>query len=196
MRRRAARDGGQLLILAGVVLILAFVISAFAVSELATEQQKLQRGPDSELPKLFREVRDKVAGTMHGLSFGRIENATLMAHFDSTRAELEQQGRSHGVHTVLRLANATDAYAVKTERANFTAPGGGAAQCPDGNRTYALKSHNGSRDWTGKAYDCADDGIVWDMDERKASGLVVYLFMADRSARIEETLAIALNKDA
>lgn len=191
--RARDREGGQMLILAGVVLILAFLLAAFAVSEITSQQQQLQRGAQSDLPKLFREARDKVANTMAGLSYQGIDNATVTSRFDSQIQELEQQGRGRGVHMVLRLANGTDVTAGKGEFLNFTKDVAGAA-CPGyaSNRTYNMLSYNASRNYTDKQWDCGDDGIVWDRDVLAIRGLIAYLFMADPAARVEETFVIAV----
>lgn len=193
-QRAKGRDEGQVLILAGVVLILAFLLAAFAVGELASEQQHLQRGTESDLPKLYREAREKVANTMAGLTYQGIDNATLLTRFDSTRLELEQQGRARGIHAILRLANGSDPLAPKGEYQNFTTnAAGGACAGFASNRTYTMLSYNASRNYTTVWWDCADDGIVWDPAQMKVTGVLLYLFMADPAARLEETFAVAVN---
>jgi hypothetical protein len=188
-QRVRGRDEGQVLILAGVVLILAFLLAAFAVTELNSEQQHLQRGTESDLPKLFRETREKVANTMDGLAYTAIDNTTLLSRFDSTRSELEQQGRARGVNVVLRLANGSDLLAPRAELANFTS--GNGASCNA--HAYNMVSYNASRDYTGWAWDCGDDGIVYDVTTGRIKGVLIYLFLSDPAARLEETFAVALN---
>ncbi|HEV8359922.1 MAG TPA: hypothetical protein VGR28_05625 [Candidatus Thermoplasmatota archaeon] len=187
-RHRDRDEPAQVLILAGVVLILAFLLAAFAVGELAAEQQHLQRGPESDLPKLFREAREKLANTMAGLTYTAIDNATMLSRFNSSQAEMEQQARGRSVQLVVVLAGTGQDLASKTERENFTAGGGG---CPS--RSYAAVSYNNSRNYTGLAYDCGDDGIIYDTSQGRITGLVVHLVMADSTARLEETYAIAVN---
>jgi hypothetical protein len=187
-RCRGEEEGAQVLILAGTVLILAFLLAAFAVTELTGEQQHLQRGTESDLPKLFREAREKLADTMSGLSYDTIDNTTLASRFESTRSELEQQGRARGLHVLLRLANGSDPLADKGELANFTSGSGACAA-----HAYNMVSYNASRNYSGLAYDCADDGIVYDKTLGRVRGILAYLFFSDSSARLEETFALALN---
>jgi hypothetical protein len=191
-------EGGQLLILAGVVLILAFLLAAYTVSELGAEQQRLQRGTETDLPKLYREFRDKLASAMNGLAYDTISNATLATHIEATRLELEHQGRGRGVHVAVRLANATDELAPKNETAHFTSAGGtwdcdGAGPPNDAPRRYTVSSYNGSRAYTAVDYDCGNDGIIWDRTVERPTGVLLHLFLSDRAARIEETFAVALN---
>lgn len=194
--RPRRRDEGQVLILAGAVLVLALLVAAFAVTELASQEQQLEQGATSDLPQLFPEARDEFAAAMSSYAIPSISNETLLEAFRAQRLEYEERGRGHGLFVAVSLANITDPYAPKSEKADYTQDDAGAASCggaPEVKRKYTVWSHNGSRDYTSKSWDCGDDGILWDRDTQQIKGIIVYFFMASETARLEDVVVIALN---
>lgn len=192
-------DEGQLLVLAGMVLILAFLVAVYGVSELASQKNRLAQGPQNDLATLFREERDKVASSLHGLVVQGTDNSTLLGYVNSTKDEVEQKGRGHGLSVLLSLGNRTEAYAAKSEYANFTADDATAQECPNPagagtvTRKYTAWSFNGSRDFRPLSWDCGDDAVLWDRDAQVIQGAVLHLFLASPTARLDDTFVIALN---
>lgn len=193
--RRGGDESGQLLALAGVVLVLALVGAMLAVNELSSEQNQGQVDASSPLPERYRAARDEFVSTLTPLVFAAVDNNTLMTHFASISNETEQKARGNGYLMHVRLGNASDPFARKSEW-NLTAPAGSTA-CPGGAaRQYTgVGSFNGTKSYNTVNYDCTNDGIIWDgaRSDAPIQGLVVYLFMSDHRSRIEETMVLGLN---
>jgi hypothetical protein len=176
-----------MLILAGVVLVLAFLVSAFAVNEISSQEQRLRQGGQTALPKVYAEVRDKVAGTLGGLVYAGMDNGTLRAEFNATRDDAARLAERHAAQIVLRLADGNDTVASKSEGRSFKAM----------NSSWGwyggVWSYNGSRDYSDVRYDLGDDGIVFDMGRGEITGVIAYLMMADSTSRLEDTFVAAVN---
>lgn len=184
-----------MLILAGAVLVISFLLAAFSVTELAAQEIALEQDPEGKLAATFFATRGEVASALSGLVIPETDNATLVGYFNAQRAEFEERGRAHGVFTILALAEGAapveDSIASQAEKRHMT--DNGAASVCGGADDYKVWSYNGSRDYTDLDYDCGDDGILYDSANQRAKGIAIYLFMASEGARVEETFVIALN---
>jgi hypothetical protein len=176
-----------MLILAGTVLVLAFLIAAFAASEIATQEQQLALGPTSDLPSTFSQTRTNLAEELKGLVIPTMDNTTLQAVFLSERNEMEDRVRADGMGALITIANSTDPFASKTEKANFT----DGAAC--GTAKYTTSSFNASRSYTGVWWDCGNDGIIWDNSTQQISGVIVYMAISTPTTRLDDHFVIALN---
>lgn len=179
-----------MLILAGAVLVLAFLVAAFAVSEIAQQEAALEAGAEGRLAQTFQETRGEFAAAMSALVIPSTTNETLASIFAAQRLEFEERGRSHGLFTIVSLANATDAHAPRSEKRHFT-DSGASSVC--GTDEYTMMSYNLSRNYAELDWDCGDDGILYDHVQRKITGVVAYLFLGNEAARVEETFVMAVN---
>ena len=179
-----------MLILAGTVLILSFLLAAFSITQLSSQEAKVSQGKEDDLAHLFYETRDELASGLSAFALSTTDNATLFDAFEQQRVEFEARGRGHGTFVVLGLANVTDGHATKTEARNFT-NGGASPVC--GTANYVARSYNASRDYGAVPWDCVDDGLLWDGATARPTGLIVYLFMANSKARLEEDFVLAIN---
>jgi hypothetical protein len=165
------------------VLVLAMLTSVFAVSELGSQAQGIQRGQQSDLPRVFREVQLKIATTLGGLSYPTMDNATLLSNVQSTQNDAARLAERHGAQMMLRLADRADAYAPLNEL-NFVSGG-----------IYTAWSYNGSRNFASPAvgYDGVADGVLYNVTAQQVQGVILYVVLADTSARMDATVVLALN---
>lgn len=205
-RRAASRDEGQMLILAGAVLVLSFLLAALSVTELSAQEIALEQDPEGKLATTFHETRDELTQALQGLVLPQTTNGTLYGYFASQKAEFEERGRAHGLYVVLGMGNETqitngdhlETVATQSEKRHMTS-GGAASTCNDDSDLYTVWAYDGSRNYNAVKWDCGDDGILWDdilpRDDGAGEirGIAVYLVMASETARIEENFVIALN---
>lgn len=190
-----------MLILAGAVLVLSFLLAAFSVTELAAQEIALEQDPEGKLATTFHETREELASALQGLVIPQTTNSTLYGIFQSQKEEFEERGRAHGLFVVLGMANATDfvdnsleSPATQSEKIHMTTDGA-ASSCADSNDKYSVWAYDGARDFRTVKWDCGDDGILYDDSAgvKRIRGIAVYLFVASEAARLEENFVLALN---
>jgi hypothetical protein len=191
MRRAPQQEGGQMLVLAGTVLVLAFLVAAFAVAELGSQKALLEQGPEGALAQDFHQVRGQFAAAMRSLVISTTDNATLAEQFLVQQGEFEERGRSRGVLVLLEMGNATSRMAARTEGDYLPSP----PACGTSVYTNDLISYDGTRSWAGAPWDCGaePDGILWDATDGRIKGMIVHLFVGNEAAHLGESLVIPLN---
>lgn len=187
-----------MLILAGAVLVLSFLLAALSVTELSSQEVALERGAEGELAATFQKWRREIAEGLSGLTIPPTTNASMFDNVIGQRVEFEGRGRDHGLFVLLDLAGVTEPpAALPTSRATLSekkdmTDSGSTSTCP-GTDEYAVWSYDGSRDYRSMDWDCTDDGILYDMANQRIAGVAIYLFISSEGARVEETFVVAVN---
>ncbi len=208
-------DGGNLLLLAGVILVLAFVGTAFTLQQVQDLEKQVSAEQDSAILSEYRFVRDKVGTTLNDAVSTSTNLDTFKDLVATVASNLKVTAGGKGYDLVVKLA--ADRAGLSRTEWSFTKPGWPdrytygdtpvplpAPTSPTADK-YVLWTTDGKVDWrggTGSGWDGADDGVVW-VDaciENPAIGCVqaaiVYLYFADSAASIEEFVAYSFNADA
>ena len=167
---------GQLLILAGIILTLAFLLTAITISEIEAEKANVVRDTQDSLRDEFSYLRREFGSTLNASLPAGATDATFRATFNDTKATYATLESSRGFEFHASLAG-NDTIAPKTEWANFTRAS---------NTLYRATSHEGAKSFDSFAYDGASDGIIH--GDGGIQGAIVYLLLADASASYGEVL--------
>ncbi|MHB8603872.1 MAG: hypothetical protein ACYDCK_01350 [Thermoplasmatota archaeon] len=226
-RARAAHDDdrGQLMMLAGIILILAFIVTALTLSQISDLEKQASQEQSSPLLNEYRAVRDKIGSTLADATGTGTDNGTFKSTFKSIVAGLKGVEQAKGYDVVAFLAGSPANAGIRLNRTewsftdlgkpdNYTggAPTPGSPAPESGANIVSAKytfhsSDNlvtfneppGGGTSTLTPYDRGNDGIVW----RKAGCLkgggtciqaaIVYLYLADSTTSVEETIAYSVN---
>lgn len=185
------RDGGQLLLLAGFILILMFVSASITLSKLSNVEADVAREHRAPIVDEFEFVRSRVNSTMNNLVDTDTTNSSFNDTLASMRGSFQDVENQKGYDLVLELGG-VDTPAPKTEDPHFV----DTATSP---LEYENVSFDGQRDFDGQDYDGVNDGILWYKESGDSSGhikgFVAYIYLADHRSRIESTVLFAVNTD-
>jgi hypothetical protein len=185
---RRGDDGGQMLLLAGFILVLAFVVTALTLTEVADLEKRVAESPGVQLTSEFRFVREKVGTTLAGALGVASDNTTFDNTFLSMQSTFKNVEHEKGLDVAITLAGA-NANAPSPE-SSFVAAG-----------AYdELRSWDNAIEYDGARYDGTDDGILWTKKGRCSttatgcvSGAVIHIFLTDGVTTIRETVVYAIN---
>lgn len=173
-------DRGQLLLLSGIILALAFLITALTLNQVANMESQVSREQRAIIIDEFSFLREEINTTLSDLVTSSTSNSTFNDTFDRMVFSIKSVERGHGYDLV--VVKGAPGYATPaTEEDNFTAEG----------KKYKGVSFDGHRNFTGEVYDGVNDGILWYDGEIK--GVVVYIYISDEVASMEEVLLFPVN---
>lgn len=186
-RRRAGRDRGtddraQLLLLAGFILVMMFLVTSITLSKIASIEAEVARDQRAPIGDEFDFVRSRTNSTMNSLVDTSTSNASFNDTLDSLRSSFSDVETSKGYDLVLELAGATTP-APRKEAGPFAGAG-----------TYENASYDGVRAFCDEAYDGVNDGIFW--YDGHVKGFAAYVYLADHKSSIESTVIFAVNTDS
>lgn len=195
MRRDARGDEGQLMLLAGVVLTISFILTALTLSQVAALERQAAAEAPSAMVAEWRFLHQRLKTNLEiavgpdtaiSVFTGNVL-PTIAATFRSVEAE-------KGYDLVIRAA-------------------GGGQYAANGNETqlingtfYDATTYDGSVTFSHAAANDPDhaDGVLWDNDcelalpDAPAEGCIVgaYLFvrLSDGSTTLEESILFAVNQ--
>lgn len=186
--RSRGRDGGQLLLLAGFILVIMFVVTSLTLSKISSIEADVARDHQAPILDEFDFVRSRTNETMNSLVDTDTSNASFNDSLSSLRSSFQDVENAKGYDLVLELAGSTTS-APATEEELYV----------DGSDEYQNVSFDGARDFDGEPYDGADDGILWYQEAGDSSGHIkgfgAYIYLADHESRVESTVLFAVNND-
>lgn len=110
MRRRPLRgadgEGGQLLLLAGIILVLAFVTTALTLGQVAEIEKQATNDQQSPILAEYRFIREKAGSTMRDAVTGSTDNATFIATFESMAETFKRMAQEKGYDLLVYRAEA------------------------------------------------------------------------------------------
>jgi hypothetical protein len=184
-------DGGQLMILAGIVLTLGFIMTSLTLAQVSELERQAAAEKPSPLVAEWRFLHERLATNLEVAisdeTTNETFNDTVLLRVAATFRNVEE---GKGYDLVIRKAEA--GYARNEEDSLVTSGSySPKARTPAGNVV------------TTAAYDGHNDGILWaspcPADGASSSGCIVgvYLFvrLSDPYASIEETILFAVNQD-
>lgn len=181
-------DGGQLLLLAGFILVIMFVTTSLTLSKIASIQGDVATAHQSRVIDEFAFIRSRTNETMNSLVDTDTTNSSFNDSLASLRSSFEDVESSKGYDLVLELAGSTTP-APMTEEGIYV----------DGSDQYQNVSFDGVRDFDGENYDGVNDGIFWYQGAGDSSahikGFAAFIYLADHRSRIQSTVLFAVNTD-
>lgn len=180
-RRGSASDGGQLLLLAGFVLVMMFVVTSITLSEISSIEAGVSRSQSAPVLDEFSFIRAQTNETMRSLVTSDTTNSSFNDTFDGVEDSFAAVENSKGYDLVMALGGGST-IAPSTEAEDFA--GGG---------HYDHVSFDGVRAFCEADYDGVNDGIIWFDDEIK--GFVAYIYLSDHESQMESTVLFATNTE-
>lgn len=190
---RPRSDGGQLMMLAGIVLTISFILTSLTLSQVASlEKEAAQEAPTAIIAE-WRFLRERLASNVETA----ITPETTIQAYQTTiiptlAATFRALTADKGYDIVLR--NASDGH--------FAATGNEASLIVGAN--YDAWTYDGAIHFTHAAAEDSDhaDGVIWQATcpdtSGPASGCIsgVYLFirLADGTTSMEESVVFAVNR--
>lgn len=191
-RRRAMRDDGNLMLLAGIVVTIAFVTTALTLSQVATLERQAVTEATSSLAAEWRFIRDRLAASVNASITPDMRNETfLQVTLPAIVATYRGVEAEKGYDVVIRPATSLTLYN-KTEASLLSPPVTGAS--------YDAFTFDGKRVAWDKDPD-AGDGLLWRAPCLDPGGpatgcisaVVLSLHMSDDESTLHEVLVVATN---
>ncbi len=182
------RDEGQLLILAGVVLTLAFIVTSLTLAEVSSLERQAANERTTPIIGEWRFLHERIATNLEVAIAPETTNETFEENlFPRIAATFRNVQEEKGYDTVLRLAGSSFA------ESEFDLTNG----------THYVNAYTTSGLLvTSDPWDGLDSGILWKTPCPDPSGpaagciVGVYLFvrLADPTSSMEETILFAVNQ--
>ncbi|MGQ0534975.1 MAG: hypothetical protein ACT4PT_02770 [Methanobacteriota archaeon] len=188
MPRKPGEERGQFLILAGIILVLAFLVASITISEIEAQRAAAVREVRNPLLAEFEFVRAEFGKSLNVTFSSSDTPASFNVTFNDTRSVLASLENGRGLEFHAALAG-FEQIAKQRECPHFTtdADGGSGVSCGG---TYNVNAYDGAGvfSWT---YDGKNDGIL-QFTDGTIRGAVVYMFLSDSGSTIEEHLVYKL----
>lgn len=188
--RFAERDEGQLMLLAGIVITISFILTSLTLAQVTSLERQAAQEDRLDLSDEWRFLHDRLGANLRvAVRPETTPDVFVNSTFPTVAATFRNIETEKGFDTVIRLANATSGFN-KTEE-DLVVGGHYAAWDIDG-----LLHFN----W---AYNGTDDGVVWttacEAPEAPLAGCIqgvlVYVHMTDGQNAMEEVILFAVNMD-
>lgn len=188
-RRGARDDGGQLMLLAGIVVTLAFMLTALTLSQMSALERQAASDPPADLPREWRFIHERVAVSLQTAVTPAVTNETFgNVTFPSIAATFRNVEVEKGYDSVMRLANHT----FDESEADLKSTTGD---------TYDAWSADG-RVWFQQTWDGSDDGFIFETpcpDAMAPSGgcivgVYVFIQLSDGVNTMQETVLFPVDQ--
>lgn len=191
-RRMRDDERGNLMLLAGIVVTIAFVTTALTLSQVAALERQAVSDATTSLASEWRFIRARLGASVNASITGDMKNETfLTTTLPSLVATYRGVEAEKGFDVVIRPAGVLTSYN-KTEQSLLSPPVTGA--------TYDAYAYDGTRiNWA--ADPNTADGLLWRAPCLDSSGpatgcisaVVLSLQMSDGVSSLGEVLVIATN---
>lgn len=182
-------DSGQLMLLAGIIVTSAFILTALTLSQVSTIERQSATDKPSTLSSEWRFLHERLATNFATAASPELTNGTFK---DSTLQAVVATFRNieaeKGYDMVIRLAAPTFD-TTEADLVDASSPPRYAATSADGEVPFAFH------------YDGTDDGILWQYpcpDTTATGGCIagvyVYVRISDGASSMEETMLFAVNQ--
>lgn len=188
MKRRSMRDDGNLMLLAGIVVTIAFVSTALTLSQVSALERQAVTEATSSLAGEWRFIRDRLASSVNASITADMRNDTfLQSTLPAIVATYRGVEAEKGYDVVIRPATTPTQYN-KTESSLVS---GG---------SYDAYAYDGTRiDWATDPD--TGDGLLWRapcLDPAGPStgcigGVVLSIQMSDGESTLHEVIVVATN---
>lgn len=194
MPARRDRDSGQLMILAGVILTLGFIVTSLTLAQVSELERQAAAEKPSPLVAEWRFLHERLATNLEVAISEETANDTFTdTVFPRVVATFRNVEEEKGYDLVIRLAGSS----FTTSEADLLTPADEVASS-----LYSPKAVTpGGTVVTTTGYDMGNDGILWEKPcpaDGGATGCIVgvYVFvrLANPDASMEETILFAVNQ--
>lgn len=181
----AARDGGQMLLLAAFILAAALTISVGTYTVLQRGETQVVKAQGEDMVDLFLNTRSRAIGYF-GVVSPDDNNASIQRHLDGYLSGQHRTAQTLSMDLNASLAGSgTDVPKESWEL--FTC---GDGNCTDGgDDDYDLVSHDGAEDYSDCTYDGANDGLIVD-DDGKILAAILWIRVLAPQGELQEVIVI------
>lgn len=219
-RRMRGEEGGQLLLLAGIILVLAFLATSMTLSGLPDVEKQAAQEQDTRILTEYRFIREKLGSTLADAVGESTNNDTFRSLFSVTVSSLKVAASDKGYDLVIHLASGPRelgrdewGFTHTGWPHNYTGTAAPAEVKTTANRStpYNYRSYENdvrldyAEGGSYRRWDENNDGIVWvkpcDLTLAWNSGdttgcivgAIVYIYLSDELISIEEFVAYGFN---
>ena len=177
------------MLVSGIVITLAFIMTALTLSQLSTLERQAASEKPSPIAAEWRFLHDRLSTNLNTAITVDLKNSTFEdTTFPAIAATFRTIEAEKGYDVVIRLA------------------GGGSYNHTEANTLVSGASYDAYTDDTGyrftAAYDGTNDGILWLQPCRDStgpaagciSGVYVFVHMSDESSAMEESILFDVNR--
>jgi hypothetical protein len=203
---RSDRDDGNLMLLAGIIVTIAFIMTALTLEQVGSLERQAASEPALTLAAEWRFIHDRVGGNLAVSITDTTKNATFTDQtFPAIAATFRAAEAEKGYDVTLRLAgasatvNKTEANVITKDPA-VTGPLVYGVRNDDGSLAKVL-SVEGTYDITSKPYDGVNDGLVWvtpcpatGSSNGCVSAVLTYVRLTDGTSALEEVMLFKVNQ--
>lgn len=183
-----ADDGGQLMLLAGIVITLSFILTALTLAQVGTLERAAAAHKPSTLDAQWRFLHERLASNLEVGVTDQMSNHTFSSDtFPAIVSTFRTIQAEKGYDTVIRIANGTQYPSQESHLHDGV--------------TYDAWSGDGAVHFD-HAWDGVDNGVIWEAPCPAAGGpptgcivgVYVYVRLSDASGSVEETILYAVNQ--
>lgn len=185
-RRRPQEDGANLMLLSGILITVAFIVTALTLAQVSSLERQAAADTHAVLSNEWRFLHERIPANVNVSIASDTKNDTFLnITFPAIAETFRSVEAGKGYDIELRLANSSRPASVTTEPSLVTA-GKYAAYSVDGRVRY------------NQTYDGVPDGILWGacpdgMPGGCAVGVLVYVHLSDGASTIEESILVPTN---
>ncbi|HWG91158.1 MAG TPA: fibronectin type III domain-containing protein, partial [Candidatus Thermoplasmatota archaeon] len=181
--RRALRDdGGNLLIVAGITLMLAFIVTSVTLSEVNSLESRSLQDRDNSFLNEYRFLHEKLASSLSTTVASDVDLTQFRSEFATIEETLRILEAAKGYDVVLRIGDTTSLSPGFKNELAFVNPTTG---------FYEDWSFDGANNLDHIPYDGTNDGVI-----RQGSvivGVVVNLRLSDGVRSVTESVLFPTN---
>jgi hypothetical protein len=193
MRRVGTRDDGQLLMLAGIVLTISFILTALTLSQVSALERAAAADEPSPLVAEWRFLHERLATNLRTAINPETDNLTFTSEILPTIAATFRSVEAEKGYDLIVRAAGGPAYAGNGNEASLTSGANYAATTYDGEVTFTHPYSTAA---------ALEDGIIWQKPCADNSGPIagciggIYLFvrLSDGETSLEESILYAVNQ--
>jgi hypothetical protein len=188
-------DSGQLMLVSGIVITIAFLLTALTLSQVSAIERQSASDKPTSLTSEWRFLHDRLATNLATAVTTDSTNASFLGStWPAVAATFRNIEAEKGYDLVLRLAGNT------TGGPNFNLTENRTGVTTSGVFTsYNIKSFSGSYVMTFAA-DGTDDGLLWNPScpaaggSRCLQGVLVAMHLSDATTSLDEVVLFAVNE--
>lgn len=212
-----ARDEGSLMIVSGILLVLAFAVTALTLSQIADLEKRVASESSTPIISEYRFLREKLGSTLADSVTRQTTTTEFGTIFSSAQSELKALAHQGGYDLLIYLADGERALGKQEwsytdlghpSRYSGVPPAGYVSPNAVGigaDPEYALRAYDNSFNWEQAYggdevdYDGTEDGMLRtsacqsEPTESCIQGAIVWFYLADQTIAIEEFIVYGLN---
>lgn len=191
MGRLRRDENGQLMLLAGIVLTISFIVTALTLAQVSSLEREAQAQGPQPIIQEWRFLHERLASNVRlGIGYETTQHSFETTVLPAIGATFRSLAAEKGYDLVLRLSGSS--FGAKSEHAKLADPGAPTfydAWAADGSAHYE------------HGLDPTDDGMIWQnpcpapsVTGGCLSGVYLYVRLTDGQATMEEHILFSANQ--